>query len=306
MIVYSMDENKTYVLDWFENKITNEELKQHVSEEDFLAYQKIKDTLENYTLEDLQTEKSYEAIKSKISKSKETGVKVIPIWKFVSIAASLLLLVSTYLYFSQKNSFETDFGQKQSIVLLDNSKVILNTKSTLEYSNFFRFNRNLFLQGEAYFQVQKGSKFTVNTKYGTVEVLGTKFNVNSGDDDFFEVMCYEGKVRVSFNNQNYILTKGEIIRFNKNNTENWASSLENEPTWIGLETSFKNTPIKQVFEKIRNQYNIQIDFPETIDSIKFTGTITNKNLDTALQSVCIPLNLKIKKINSKKIKVYNE
>lgn len=301
-----MDENKTYVLDWFENKLTNDELKQYVSEEDFLAYQKIKDALENYTLEDLQTEKSYDAIKSKISKGKETSVKVIPIWKFVSIAASLLLLVSTFLFFSQKNSFETDFGQKQSLVLLDNSKVILNTKSTIEYSNFFRFNRNLFLQGEAYFQVQKGSKFTVNTKYGTVEVLGTKFNVNSSDDDFFEVMCYEGKVRVSFNKEQFILTKGEIIRFNKNSTENWASSLENEPTWIGFETSFKNTPIKQVFEKIRNQYNVQIDFPKTIDSIKFTGTITNENLDTALQSVCIPLNLKIKKINSRKIRVYNE
>ena len=64
-------------------KIANEELKQYVSEEDFLAYQKIKDTLDAYTIEDLKTEKSYDAIKSKISKGKGISVKVIPIWKFV-------------------------------------------------------------------------------------------------------------------------------------------------------------------------------------------------------------------------------
>jgi transmembrane sensor len=62
--------------------------------------------------------------------------------------------------------------------------------------------RQVWLEGEAYFQVQKkpsaAAKFVVHTKEVDVEVLGTKFNVNTRRQRAI-VSLEEGKVRLSMN-----------------------------------------------------------------------------------------------------------
>ncbi len=301
-----MKNKETYLSDWLENKITNEQLKQIISNEDFIAYQKIKSSLDNYQIENEDLEKSFQSIKSKIEQKKsQQKTPVISLWKYVSIAASIVVLFGTYFYFSYQNNFETGFGEKENIVLLDHSKVILNAKSQLTYSNSFIFNRSLKLNGEAFFEVEKGSKFTVETKQGTVSVLGTKFNVNVSDN-FFEVICYQGKVSVSFNKKKTILTQGESIRNYNSNVENWVDYNIKKPTWIANETTFKNTPIFIVFQKIKNQYGTNISFPNAVANTVFTGTISHKNINDALQSVCIPLHLKFKQVSSNKIEIMNE
>ena len=301
-----MENNDTYLSDWLGNKITDDQLKQLISNNDFLAFQKIKNSLENFTVEDASLAENYEVIQSKIQTIKYQKSKIIPLWKFASIAASFLIFIASYFYFTKENTFETTFGQKQNITLLDNSEVIINAKSKLVYSNFFKFNRCLTLSGEAFFKVQKGSNFTVITKQGKVEVLGTKFNVIADENNYFEVMCYEGKVRVTLGKNKVVLTHGESVRFNNNQMENWAEENVEKPLWINFESSFKNAPIQQVFEKIKNQYGVEIDFPKDMKETKFTGTITHKNLETALQSVCIPLHLNYQKTDSGKIIIQNE
>lgn len=301
-----MGNNENFLSDWLENKMTDDELKKIVSDENFLAFQKIKNAVENLKIEDSNLSSNYEAIQSKIKKLKTEKSKVFVLWKYASIAASLLIFTATYFYFSKVNKFETGFGQKQEIALLDESAVILNAKSKLAYSNFFNFNRSLTLSGEAYFQVKKGSQFTVNTLQGKVEVLGTKFNVLSQNNGFFEINCFEGKVKVSVKQQSIILIKGESVRFYENKIEKWYEKNKTQPTWLTFESSFKNTPVKLVFEKIKNQYGVEIAIPEAIKNIKFTGTVTHKDFKTALQSVCIPLQLNFKFIDSKNVEINNE
>jgi ferric-dicitrate binding protein FerR (iron transport regulator) len=301
-----MENNNTFLSDWFENKISDEQLKQHISNDDFLAYQKIKNSLANFKMEETNIARHYKAIQSKIEKVKKQKSNVIPLWKYASVAASILVFLSSYFYLTKETNLETGFGEKQTIILADNSEVILNSKSKLIFSNLFQFERKLVLEGEAFFQVKKGSSFVVSTKQGTVEVLGTKFNVISNATDFFEVHCYEGKVKVTSNEKVQILTQGQSIRFNNNQVENWTEIKSKFPSWLAFESSFKNTPIKQVFEKIRNQYGVEIDFPKAIENIKFTGTVTHKNINTAMKSICIPLHLEYRQIDSNQIKVENE
>jgi ferric-dicitrate binding protein FerR (iron transport regulator) len=301
-----MENNNTFLSDWFENKISDEQLKQHISNDDFLAYQKIKNSLANFKMEETNIARHYKAIQSKIEKVKKQKSNVIPLWKYASMAASILVFLASYFYLTKETNLETGFGEKQTIILADNSEVILNSKSTLIFSNLFQFERKLVLEGEAFFQVKKGSSFVVSTKQGTVEVLGTKFNVISNATDFFEVHCYEGKVKVTSNEKVQILTQGQSIRFYNNEVENWTEIKSKFPSWLAFESSFKNTPIKQVFEKIRNQYGVEIDFPKAIENIKFTGTVTHKNINTAMKSICIPLHLEYRQIDSNQIKVENE
>jgi ferric-dicitrate binding protein FerR (iron transport regulator) len=301
-----MENNNTFLSDWFENKISDEQLKQHISNDDFLAYQKIKNSLANFKMKESNSEDHYKAIQSKIEKVKKQKSNVIPLWKYASVAASILVFLASYFYLTKETNLETGFGEKQTIILADNSEVILNSKSKLIFSNLFRFERKLVLEGEAFFQVKKGSSFVVSTRQGTVEVLGTKFNVISNANDFFEVHCYEGKVKVTSNEKVQILTQGQSIRFYNNQVENWTEIKSKFPSWLAFESSFKNTPIKQVFEKIRNQYGVEINFPKAIENIKFTGTVTHKNINTAMKSICIPLHLEYTQIDSNQIKVENE
>ena len=284
--------NDTFLSDWLADKISDDQLKQLVSNEDFVAFQKLKNTLSNYTVSEPDMEQSFAKIQQKIeSKKEKKQPKVLHLWKYVTVAASLLLFFGLYQLFYFSNKVATDFGSTEIITLNDNSKVTLNAKSELSYPNFFRWNRSLKLEGEAFFEVQRGSKFTVETSLGKITVLGTKFNVTSFDD-FFEVVCYEGKVKVDNKDKSTILTQGETVRIYQNSYSNHPQKNAQKPEWILGESSFKNVPIQYVLEKFEMQFNVKFDYPSTIENIKFTGSFSNKNIDTAIKTICIPLHLK--------------
>lgn len=294
------ERNETYLSDWLADKITDEQLKQLVSEEDFIAFQNIKNTLNGFEISNPDLEQNFNAIKQKLAEKKQRKKKVIPLWRYTSIAASLLILFGVYHFFIAENKIETGFGNTQKITLADNSKVFLNAKSTLTYCNTFEYKRTLELEGEAFFEVERGSAFTVETSLGDIRVLGTKFNVIAFQD-FFEVKCYEGKVQVTQKEKSTILTHGESVRFYNGIAENWAAETAAKPTWISGESSFKNVPMRYVIEQFKNQYNVEIEYPKTLADIKFTGTFTHNEPTVALQTICLPLHLKFNKDQTGKI-----
>ncbi len=294
------ERNETYLSDWLADKITDEQLKQLVSEDDFTAFQQLKNTLNGFEISNPDLEQNFSAIQQKIGEKKQAKTKVIPLWRYASIAACLLMLFGVYHFFIAQNEVVTDFGKTETITLADHSKVSLNAKSTLTYCNTFKYKRTLQLEGEAFFEVEKGSPFTVETSLGDIRVLGTKFNVISFKD-FFEVKCYEGKVQVTQKGKSTILTQGESVRFYNGTSENWAEVNSEKPSWISGESSFKNVPMRYVIEQFKNQYNVAVEYPNSIENIKFTGTFTHKESTVALQTICLPLHLKFNKDNTGKI-----
>ena len=101
----------------------------------------------------------------------------------------------------QYASERTGYGEMKTIVLPDSSVVILNSNSSLRIPEQWSDaeGRQVWLEGEAYFQVQKQPatvrKFVVHTRQVDVEVLGTKFNVNTRRQQAV-VSLEEGKVRL--------------------------------------------------------------------------------------------------------------
>jgi ferric-dicitrate binding protein FerR (iron transport regulator) len=293
-------QNETYLSDWLACKITDEQLLQLVSAEDFEAYQKIKHTLNGFEISAPNLEQNFSAIKQKLAERKQSKPKVIPLWRYVTVAACLLMMFGAYHFFIAQNKITTDFGKSEMITLADHSKVSINAKSTLSYSNLFAYKRTLQLEGEAFFEVEKGNPFTLETALGEVLVLGTKFNVIAMDD-FFEVKCYEGKVQVTQKGKATILTHGESVRFYNGVSENWAEIDSEKPTWISGESSFKKVPMRYVIAQFKNQYNLEVEYPKHIENIKFTGTFTHKEATVALQTICLPLHLKFGKDQTGKI-----
>ena len=288
--------NNTYFLaDWMENKISDQELKKLVSESDYNEYLKLRESFDILSELNKPLDNTLTQIKSKLQTSSNKKPKVISLYtKFaLGIAASLLLFLGLYTkFYNQEIKYATGFGQQQTLALLDGSEVILNSNSILKYNKkTWQKNRTLFLEGEAYFKVTKGNKFTVNTKNGSVTVVGTEFNVNSRKD-LFKVFCFEGKVRVvTKNDKNYLLTpnKGVVVL---NNIEKEINLNQTKPSWLKNERIFNERPLKEVIIELENQFNIKIDKNNIDDSILFTGGFNTKNRNLALASVFKPLKIK--------------
>lgn len=299
------NKNDIFLSDWLANKITDEELKNVVSENDFLAYKKLRETLDQFEIESPNMTENFKSINQKINRKKNDlkAKKAISIWPYVSIAASFILLFGLYQFTYNANTIVCEAGKTKSIVLSDNSQVTLNTKSKISYPNLFKFHRTLQLEGEAFFEVEKGSTFTVKTSLGSIKVLGTKFNVTSANG-YFEVVCYSGSVMVEHLNNKTVLKANDAVRFYEKTKENWKETSLATPDWMNGESTFKNIPVKYVIETFERQYNVQINRPKKIDTIKFTGSFTNNNIETALKSICFPLNLKYNNNNNGTITIY--
>lgn len=286
--------NKEYFLaKWLEGKLTDYELKQLVSSNDYQLYLNLRRGISNFELLEQPLNSSLKKIKNRIfNKRKATTIKINYKWA-LSIAASLAIIFGLYFLMpSSEISHSTAFGQQKVIELPDGSLVTINSKSTIEFNpDSWQSSRILNLSGEAYFKVKKGSQFTVNTSNGDVVVLGTEFNVNSSHN-FFEVICYEGKVKVEKNSKAYILTPGKTIRkFNENKLEENFTN-KNFPAWTTGESTFVSVPLEFVIKSIEKQYNLTV-ISDQIDITRvYTGSFTHNNLDVALTTVFKTMNIK--------------
>jgi len=287
-----------FLNDWLVGKINDNQLKEKVSSGDFIIYKKIKNSIS--LLEEFEA--PLDNILFSIKKKKDTFAKtplqrskVIPLYTkwAISIAAVFLVFFGiTQFLPSNTVIINSSLDNHKEFVLLDDSKVILNNNSSIKYNStdWDKDHRVLFLEGEGYFEVKKGSTFTVNTNFGNVTVIGTRFSINVKDNNL-DVICFEGKVKVSNEFNNLLLTPGNaVILINNNKIE--RSITNSSPVWISEEISFKNTPLKQVVDALEIQYSVTFDRTQINQSSVYTGSFTNKNLKLALAAVFKPMNIK--------------
>lgn len=280
----------TFLARWLNNELNEEERIAFEKTEDFKDYTKIVEKMELFQAPDFNKEATLKAIQNKV-KPQQKIRKMVPSWTY-AVAASIALLVSVF-YFVDKNTvYETSFGEQLAVVLPDGSKVQLNAKSklTLSEKEWEEGNRNLTLNGEGYFKVEKGSTFTVTTELGSVSVLGTQFNVKR-TAGLFDVKCFEGKVRVKSTSQEAILTPGKGYFKVKGEAGKETTFETTEPEWISGESAFKSTPLKYVIKELEKQFDISIDSEKVNQNQLFSGSFTNQNMQIALQTVFIPLQI---------------
>ena len=289
-------EEESFLAKWLDGTISDVTLKELVSEQDFIDYKKIKNGL--VLLDELNrpVASSFNAINDSISKKRNFKNTQASFKWGLSIAASILFVLGSYFAFSfEEITHETSYAEQKTISLPDGSEVVLNAKSAINFTKKnWPNNRIIQLKGEAFFKVKKGSTFSVQTPNGLVKVLGTQFNIKD-TDTFFEVVCYEGKVSVTNNKNEHVLSTGNAIRkINGKNSEKYDK--ENSlPSWLNGESSFVSVPLKYVILELEKQYNIQIDTHKINDSIIFTGSFSNKDLKLALVSVFKTMDIKYTK-----------
>ncbi|MCB0581698.1 MAG: FecR domain-containing protein [Phaeodactylibacter sp.] len=215
-------------------------------------------------------------------------------WRWLGYAAAAALALLLAFFFLRPDGtavLEAPYGQMAEHRLPDGSRVQLNAGSSIRYQeNAWPGTRKLRLEGEAFFEVEKGKPFIVETPQGSVEVLGTSFNVNTFEGRF-DVRCYTGRVQVTVDENQEILTAGQQALWAGNGWQRNNFEASAPPAWQSGRFEYHGTPLREVFAEMERQFDIRIDAPDSILSRTYTGAYERNALDSALYRVCWPMNL---------------
>ncbi|WP_366139580.1 FecR family protein [uncultured Maribacter sp.] len=289
-----MQEN--YLAKWLNNELTDAELVEFKKSEEYTSYVKIKEASSTLEAPSFDLDAAWEEHKNKRNKEQPKVVTLQPYKRFLQLAAAVaVLLVASYFYLGTLDqSISTQYAENKEVILPDSSEIVLNAESSISYSekNWDK-ERNISLQGEAYFKVAKGKRFTVATESGTVAVLGTQFNVENRNG-FFEVTCFEGLVSVTFNNKETKLPAGSSFLVINGKEVSVSGPDTTTPSWVNKESSFKSIPLQFVLNELQRQHNVIVETKDIDTSQLFTGTFSNTEIYVALQSISVPTQLKFK------------
>lgn len=252
---------------------------------------------------------------------------------FFKVAAVFVFgFIASWLVFKQSNSLitnntdynviETPKGSSTNITLPDGTKIWLNAESKLKYPQEFSKNtRDVFLEGEAFFEVakDKSRQFLVRTSDLTVKVFGTRFNVKSYPaDQTVETTLVEGSISIQKNltegigagkeikmepNQRIVLYKAtEKVT----SSESQVKKINNLPerkaklvlskriqtkrfiSWKDGQLIFKSEPMEKLAVTLERRYNVKIHFEdEEIKQARFTGTIEDETIEQVMAAMKI-------------------
>lgn len=277
---------------WLSGEMTEDELAAFQAEPDFAIYDKIK----KYSAELETPTFDEQLVLAKIIASPKKEIKTISLTQHWVFRVAAVLVIGLGLFFGVRNfatnSQIAENGTQNTFLLPDNSEVVLNSGSEIEYKKWnWDNNRTLNLEGEAYFKVAKGQKFEVNTPLGKVTVLGTQFNVKQRENRF-DVTCYEGKVKVNYKDQELIITKGMSIAFKNGKAIAIPESTIQSPEWLHNEMVFYQEDLKSIVSEFERHFNVTLELKSNDNSQLFSGTIPAENIDIALEILSTTYHLK--------------
>lgn len=255
-----------------------------------------------------------------VAASKDTGrVVSLASWRRWTVAAAVagIVLTAAMWFFLQNGNFQkesTQYGEVKQVILPDQSIVVLNAHSGIEYKKNWQQGevREVWLKGEAFFDVKHlhrqgqpikaADRFVVHAGEATVEVLGTSFNV-SDREAVTKVVLQTGRVRVDFRNKetaSVVMEPGEMVQFDRQ-----SGSLVKEKTLTEKHTSWKkreflldHTSVGELINVIENTYGYKVVI-EGVDilnrQLSGTGKISLENEQTLFRSLELMLEVQITK-----------
>jgi len=78
----------------------------------------------------------------------------------------------------------------------------------------------------------------------------------------------------------------------------------NDKSWLENESTFTSVPLEIVLNELENHFNINIETKDVNTNLLYSGGFTHKDINIALQSITVPLQLSYK-IENKTVIIYN-
>lgn len=234
------------------------------------------------------------------------------LWKVAASVALVLLSVSLwYGWWVQPVTHATGYGETKTILLPDSSTVVLNANSRLTLAADWTSDREVWLEGEAFFHVKKRSalapdlssagseycKFTVHVPPLSVEVLGTEFSVRQRSEQT-SVVLKSGKVRLNRQDHPDTLTMqpGErvTLRGQDQTLEKQTVNPDIYLAWIEQRLDFDGTSLAEIALLIEETYGYQVVIrDESLRSKRFQGSVPAEDLPILLEGLSEAFDIRI-------------
>ena len=192
-----------------------------------------------------------------------------------------------------------------NVTLADGTSITLNSNTRLTVAaDFNTTERNVSLDGEAYFDVAKSQKrFSVTAGNKRYIVHGTSFNILSFKNDKYAIVTlHSGKLEAEVDNRSYMLNPGEELRMDdmEKSISKHLVDTANSTSWINQRLQFSRLPLKFVASQLSHKYGIKINVHNDIEDIPYTGQLRNEDVETALRliSIAAPVEIAITKTNN--------
>jgi transmembrane sensor len=275
-------------------------------------------------------QENWKGVEAAIRRQAErTSVRTMP-WRALMAAAALVSVIIGIWYIQSKTGspqiaeIRTGYGEVKHILLPDSSIVILNANSSMRIPQQWtdddnKDGREVWLEGEAYFEVQKKTatrqKFVVHTDQVDVIVLGTKFNVNTRRQQAV-VALEEGKVQLSVHGVEQsvlekaapmVLRPGQVVVIGqaekvKINTD---KDVVAHSGWSRNEFHFDNTSLAEIGRLIEDDYGYKIEATDTtLLQRSISGDLRAANVNELVSVLEVTLKLTMR-IENKTIYVTN-
>lgn len=312
-----------------------DELNNYLKDENF--QEKFSLIRKNWNGDNLSVEKTsfrnedgWQKLTGKIRKyepGNETEPEGLPVWtmflksRYALVMASVIIVVlAGYWLLSLTgvvsneetitwNSKSTVSGQISIITLFDGSRITLNSESRLKYpGKFGTASREIFLEGEAYFEVKSDPSrpFIVHSDNVSTEVLGTKFNVKAyREESEIKISLVEGQVKVNnqFSNLNkepVYLKPNEQLSFNKSNGIVTLDKFALLQTigWKDNILVFDNEPLEKVLVALRRSFGVQFELEDTtFNRLKIKANFENESFWTIIKVIRNATNLEYRTVS---------
>lgn len=246
--------------------------------------------------------------------------RVITLWPAVGIAASIVIAITAGVLLhspktdvssdhlavaSEENrQFQNSSTAPKNILLPDGSKIMLQPGGKISYRiSGDRSNREVFLEGEAFFDVKRDvlRPFLVHSQEVTTKVLGTSFNVKAErDGKSITVSVKTGKVSVythrgdsgpSAKSTETILTPNQQIVYNRHANKVARMLVEKPQAIVSAEEirkwHFEDAPVIEIFHALEKVYGVNIEFDaKTLSGCTLTTSISDEPIYNRLDIIC--------------------
>jgi len=268
---------------------------------------------------DLQ-QKNWQAIEAAISVEGPPVSRMRRALPTLVTTSLLLALIIGVVWFAQRKpptpmaEVVTHYGEIKRVTLPDGSLVVLNANSKMRLPQNWgnRGDRQVWLEGEAYFEVTKKTtthqKFVVHTPQVDVQVLGTRFNVNTRRSQSI-VSLEEGKVQLVMHGEvKEVMEKtpgktailqlkpGEtaIINPSKDTVINENKEVVYHSGWSRNEFHFDNTPLHEVAGLIEDVYGYKMQYADSSFMARsISGDLRAANINEFVRVLEVTLRLKL-------------
>jgi len=242
-------------------------------------------------------------------------------WYSGIAAAILMAFILVYLFrhpfenqinntYQGGERFSSGKALRKTIVLKDGTVITLARESAISLlKDFDQENRELWLNGEAFFDVKHDSAhpFIVHTAFNDIKVLGTSFNVKAYPaSKFMETALIRGSVRIDSRQLPgyFVVLKPNQKLFTQYLPEQHSAAavkkaykiselkttgLSKEPEeiqWIKKRLDIDNLPLSVIARKLQDWYGIQIVIAdEDVGNYRYSGVFENETILKTLEAL---------------------